>query len=192
MLEEVNRLTSIVESLLTLSRADAGQIRLQVSVFPLMALVREAASLLEVLIEDKHLTFTLAGDESVGAQADRLYVRQAVVNILHNAVKFTPAGGTISARIECTNDSCVQLSISDSGPGIPPSQSSQVFERFYRVDESRTGENMGAGLGLSVAKWAVEANNGEIGVNNASGSGSTFWIRLPAVGCPFPVRALPH
>jgi len=192
MLEEVNRLTSIVESLLTLSRADAGQIRLQVSVFPLMALVREAASLLEVLIEDKHLTFTLAGDESVGAQADRLYVRQAVVNILHNAVKFTPAGGTISARIECKNDSCVQLSISDSGPGIPPSQSSKVFERFYRVDESRTGENMGAGLGLSVAKWAVEANNGEIGVNVASGSGSTFWIRLPAVGCHFPVRALPH
>jgi len=186
MLEEVNRLTGIVESLLTLSRADAGQIRMQVSVFPLMALVREAAALLEVLIEDKHVTFTLAGDESLGALADRLYVRQAVVNILHNAVKFTPDGGSISARIECTSDSRVELSITDSGPGIPVEQSARIFERFYRADEARTGEDMGAGLGLSVAKWAVEANNGEIGVNSVSGGGSTFWIRLPAVGCPSP------
>lgn len=190
MLEEVNRLTGIVESLLTLSRADAGQIRMQVSVFPLMALVRETAALLEVLIEDKRLTFTLAGDESLGAQADRLYIRQAVVNILHNAVKFTPAGGSISARVECRSDSRVELSITDSGPGIPAEQSVKIFERFYRVDEARTGEDMGAGLGLSVAKWAVQANDGEIGVNSASGAGSTFWIRLPAVGCPSPSTKL--
>ena len=151
-----------------------------------MALVRESATLLEVLIEDKRLTFTLAGNESVGVEADRLYVRQAVVNILHNAVKFTPAGGSISARIECKNDSRVQLSITDTGPGIPVEHSQKVFERFYRVDEARTGEDMGAGLGLSVAKWAVEANNGEIRVSSASGAGSTFWICLPAVGCASP------
>lgn len=99
MLEEVNRLTTIVESLLTLSRADAGQIDLQVSVFPLAALVRESAALLEVLIDDKQLTFTLAGDERVGVQADRLYIRQAVINVLHNAVKFTPPGGSILSLI---------------------------------------------------------------------------------------------
>jgi heavy metal sensor kinase len=183
MLEEVNRLTSIVEGLLTLSRADAGQIRMQVSVFPLMAVVREAAALLEVLLEDKHQTFTLSGDEAAGAQADRLYIRQAVVNILHNAVKFTPVGGSISARVECASQSRVDLSIIDSGPGIPAEHSAKVFERFYRADDSRRGEDMGAGLGLSVAKWAVEANNGEIGVNSVSEAGSTFWIRLPAVGC---------
>jgi heavy metal sensor kinase len=183
MLEEVNRLTSIVESLLTLSRADAGQIRVQVSVFPLMALVREAAALLEVLIDDKQLTFTLEGDESAGAQADRLYVRQAVVNILHNAVKFTPAGGLISARIECIGQGWVELSISDTGPGIEPEHAKKVFERFYRVDEARAGENRGAGLGLSIARWAVQANNGEIGVTGALGAGCRFWIRLPAVGC---------
>ncbi len=183
MLEEVNRLTSIVESLLTLSRADAGQIRIQVSVFPLMALVREAAALLEVLIEDKHLTFTLTGDESLGAQADRLYVRHAIVNILHNAVKFTPTGGSISAHVECGSHSRVELAISDTGPGIAADQSAKVFERFYRVDESRTGNDMGAGLGLSVAKWAVEANNGEIGAASPLGGGSRFWIRLPSVGC---------
>ncbi len=185
MLEEVNRLTNIVESLLTLSRADAGQIRTQVSVFPLVALVREAAALLEVLIEDKQLTFTLTGDESLGVQGDRLYVRQAIVNILHNAVKFTPPGGSISARAECRSDTCVELSVTDTGPGIPAEHAAKVFERFYRVDESRTGRDdgneMGAGLGLSIARWAVEANNGEIGVRSEPGAGATFWIRLPAV-----------
>ena len=186
MLEEVNRLTTIVESLLTLSRADAGQIRIQVSVFPLMALVRESAALLEVLIDDKQLTFTLIGNESIGVQGDRLYIRQAVVNILHNAVKFTPEGGSITARVECYGEGYAELSVTDTGPGVPPEHAAKVFERFYRIDESRTGRahgsEMGAGLGLSVARWAVEANSGEIGVHSTSGSGATFWIRLPAVG----------
>jgi len=179
MLEEVNRLTSIVESLLTLSRADAGQIQMQVSVFPLMAVVRETATLLEVLIEDKRLTFSLTGDENAGVQADRLYVRQAVVNILHNAVKFTPVGGSIRARVECMEDSRVELSVHDSGPGIPTEKVSHIFERFYRADDARAGENNGAGLGLSVTKWAVEANDGEVGVTSSAGAGATFWIRLP-------------
>jgi heavy metal sensor kinase len=183
MLEEVGRLSGIVENLLTLSRADAGQIRMQVSVFPLMALVREAAALLGVLIDDKHLTFALAGDESLGAEADRLYVRLAVVNILHNAVKFTPGGGSISARVECKSHNEVELSITDSGPGISTNHAAKVFERFYRVDESRTGEEMGAGLGLSIAKWAVQANAGEIGVTNVAAGGARFWITLPGVGC---------
>jgi signal transduction histidine kinase len=186
MLEEVSRLTTIVESLLTLSRADAGQIKIQVSIFPVMALVREAAALLEVLIEDKHLTFTLTGDERLGAQGDRLYVRQAIVNVLHNAVKFTPAGGTIRARVARWGDSSVELSVTDSGPGIPAEQSLKVFERFYRVDEARSGDDVGSGLGLSVAQWAVEANEGEIGMANSPGGGATFWIRLPAVGSASP------
>jgi signal transduction histidine kinase len=107
-----------------------------------------------------------------------------VINILHNAVKFTPPGGSISAHVECKSDSRVELSVSDSGPGISAEHSAKVFERFYRVDEARTGDDMGAGLGLSVAKWAVEANNGEIGMINLPGAGARFWIRLPAVGCP--------
>jgi heavy metal sensor kinase len=183
MLEETNRLTRIVESLLTLSQADAGQIRMQVSVFPLMALVREAASLLEVLIDQKRISFRVDGDSNVGVRADRLYIRQAVVNILHNAVKFTPDGGSIRARVECVGDSQVELAIEDSGPGISPDQSAKVFERFYRVDEARSGENRGAGLGLSIAQWAIRANTGEIGLRSSPGSGATFWIRLPAVGC---------
>jgi heavy metal sensor kinase len=184
MLEEVNRLTSIVENLLTLSRADAGQIQLQVSIFPLVGLVREAASLLEVLIDEKRLQFTLAGDENIGVQADRLYLRQAIVNILHNAVKFTPAGGRIEARVGCKGHSLAELSIRDSGPGISEAHIAKIFNRFYRADDAREGHDRGAGLGLSIAKWAVQANNGEIGVANSAEHGSTFWIRLRAVGCP--------
>jgi heavy metal sensor kinase len=184
MLEEVNRLTSVVENLLILSRADAGQIQLHVSIFPLVGLVREAAALLEVLIDEKHLQFTLAGDENIGVQADRLYVRQAIVNILHNAVKFTPEGGSIEARVACNGRSLAELSIRDSGPGISEAHVAKIFNRFYRVDNAREGHDRGAGLGLSIAQWAVQANNGEIGVANSSVAGSTFWIRLPAVGCP--------
>jgi len=181
MLEEVNRLTGLVDNLLTLSRADAGHIALQPSVFPVMPLLREAASLLEVLIEDKSLRVELVEEEEVCALADRLYLRQAVVNVLHNAVKFTPVGGAISARVYREANWAV-LAIRDSGPGIPPQHASRVFERFYRVDEARSGEKA-AGLGLSIAQWAVRANKGEIGLISAAGDGCTFWIRLPAARC---------
>jgi heavy metal sensor kinase len=183
MLEETNRLTRIVESLLTLTHADSGQIRMQISVFPFMALVKESASLLEVLIDEKHLKFCVEGNSNVGVQADRLYIRQAVVNIMHNAVKYTPAGGSIRARIDCIGGSQAELSIQDTGPGISAEQSTKVFERFYRVDEARSGDRNGAGLGLSIARWAVLANNGEIGLRSSPGAGATFWIHLPAVGC---------
>ena len=184
MLEEVNRLTGLVDNLLTLSRADAGRIVIQPSVFPLMPLLREAASLLDVLIEDKAIRVDLVEEEAVCALADRLYVRQAVVNVLHNAVKYTPAGGSISARVY-REASWAVLAISDSGPGIQPQHAGRVFERFYRVDEARSGEKA-AGLGLSIAQWAVRANKGEIGLVSPAGGGCTFWIRLPAAPCPPP------
>jgi heavy metal sensor kinase len=178
MLEEVNRLTGLVDNLLTLSRADAGHITLQASVFPLMPLLEEAASLLDVLIEDKTLKVDLVEEEPVCALADRLYIRQAVLNIFHNAVKFTPAGGTISARV-FREASWAVLAIADTGPGIPAEHAGRVFERFYRVDEARSGEK-GAGLGLSIAQWAVRANKGEIGLVSPPGGGCTFWVRLPS------------
>ena len=181
MLEEVNRLTSLMDSLLTLSRADAGQLPMRLSVFSAMELVQDAASLLEVLIEEKKLACTLAGDETAFVCGDRLLLRQAVVNVLHNAVKFTPCGGTISLHVSCEGASKVALTITDSGPGIPAEHTTQVFERFYRVDPSRTGGDNGVGLGLSIARWAVRAHHGEIGLSSAPNGGCTFWIRLPAV-----------
>lgn len=181
MLEEVNRLTNLVESLLTLSRADAGQLTLRYTIFPVMELMRDAANLLEVLMEEKKLTFTLLGDEGLLVRGDRLFLRQAVINILHNAVKFTPVGGTISLSVSREGESKAVLSITDNGPGIPPVHWPLVFDRFYRVDPARAGENKGAGLGLSIARWAVHSHDGEIALSNAPGGGCTFWIRLPTI-----------
>jgi len=179
MLEEVNRLTNITENLLILSRADAGQITVDPVSLRASELIHEAASLLEVLIEDKHLHFHFEGDEEATVCADRLYLRQAIVNILHNAVKFTPERGSIIARVSREGDSTVELSIRDTGPGIDEHQASRIFERFYRGAGARSEENGGAGLGLSIALWAVRANNGEMGTCAAPGGGATFWIRLP-------------
>jgi signal transduction histidine kinase len=181
MLEEVNRLTNLVESLLTLSRADAGQLPLRYAIFTVMDLVRDAAGLLEVLIEEKKITFALTGDESLSVNGDRLFLRQAVINVLHNAVKFTPIGGEISLTVSRGDDGKAVLSITDNGPGIPTEHRMLVFDRFYRVDPARSGENKGAGLGLSIARWAVKSHEGEIALSNGPDGGCTFWIRLPTV-----------
>jgi heavy metal sensor kinase len=181
MLEEVNRLTNLVESLLTLSRADAGQLTLRYTIFPVMDLMRDAVGLLEILIEEKKISFTLTGDESLFVRGDRLFLRQAVINVLHNAVKFTPAGGAISLTVSRDADAKALLTITDNGPGIPLEHWMLVFDRFYRVDPARAGENKGAGLGLSIARWAVQSHNGEIALTNAPGGGCTFWIRLPTI-----------
>lgn len=180
MLEEVNRLTSIVENLLVLCRADSGQIKMQATDFALADLTREAASLLEVLMEDKNIAFDLRGDERARVHGDRLYLRHAVINVLHNAMKFTPPGGTITAQIVRKGDSRIELDIIDTGPGIPAEHAPRIFERFYRADEARTDEGNGAGLGLAIAMWAVEANGGEIGVRSPDDGGALFWMKLIA------------
>ena len=180
MLEEVNRLTRLVDSLLTMSRADAGQIQLHPSVFPVMELARDASQLFEVLLEEKHQRLTISGDDSIRVEGDRLFLRQALVNLLHNAIKFSPLGGTITLAIHA-KDTSVAVEISDSGPGIPAEHASRVFDRFYRVDRSRSRDEGGTGLGLSIARWAIEVNGGTIGLNKSNSSGSTFEILLPAL-----------
>jgi heavy metal sensor kinase len=183
MLEEVNHLTSLVENLLTIARADAGQIPLRRSVFGAAELAREAGGLLEVLIEDKRQRLEFAGDERVRLEGDRLLIRQALVNIIHNAVKYTPTGGAISVRIVRERDERVRLEIADTGPGIPPEHAARIFDRFYRVDQARTGNGSGAGLGLSIAQWAVHMHGGEIQLKTST-DGCLFQIWLPMAKHP--------
>jgi heavy metal sensor kinase len=179
MLEEVNRLTSLVENLLTISRADSGHIHLQRSVVPVMSLVREAVGLFEILIEEKSQRAILQGDEQLQIEADRLVLRQAVVNIVHNAVKYSPPGEVICVRVKNGNGGRVAIEIQDNGPGIPAEDQPKVFDRFYRVDKARWRESGGAGLGLSIAKWAVEAHGGTIALDSEQNKGCTFRISLP-------------
>lgn len=180
MLEEVNRLTALVESLLTISRADAGRIELHQSVFSAMELAREAAGLFEVLIEEKQQRISVSGDETATVAADPIFLRQALVNILHNAVKFSPAGGAISVLVRRETAGRICIEVADSGPGIAPEHACRVFDRFYRIEESRSRDTGGAGLGLAIAQWAVREHGGEIEVLPAPRTGCIFQIRLPA------------
>jgi heavy metal sensor kinase len=184
MLEEVNRLTELVDSLLTISRADAGRIQLHPAPLSVIGLVREAAGLFEVLIEDKGQRIAIGGDDSVKIYGDPVFLRQAVVNIIHNAVKFSPSGGVIGIAIQRDSSDQVRIEIADNGPGISPEHAQHVFDRFYRVDESRSRDAGGAGLGLSIAQWAVRVHGGRIQVKTVPGEGSVFQIFLPAMPLP--------
>ncbi len=181
MLEEVNRLTALVDTLLTISRADAGRIQLRPVIFSAMDLAREAAGLFEVLVDEKRQQLTVEGDEHVKVQGDRVFLRQALVNIIHNAVKYSPIGGAIAVRVQNDPAGQVRLEVADNGPGIPLEYSERIFDRFYRVDESRSGDVGGAGLGLSIALWAVRAHGGDLRLLPAKGRGCTFQICLPSV-----------
>jgi heavy metal sensor kinase len=179
MLEEVNRLTALVDSLLTISRADAGRIQLHPTVFSAMELAREAAGLFQVLLEEKDQQISVQGDEGVNVKGDRVFLRQALVNIIHNAVKYSPVGGLISVGVRYEPEGSIRLEVVDSGPGIAPEHSTKIFDRFYRLDESRSREAGGAGLGLSIAQWAVRQHGGDIHLLSKQGRGCMFQICLP-------------
>jgi heavy metal sensor kinase len=179
MLEEVDRLTRLAESLLALSRTDAGHLQLQREEIPLLRIAKEASSLVEVLAEEKQQRIDIEGDANLLVSADRLILRQAIVNLLDNAIKYSPLGGRILVRVRSGGDQQVFLDVIDQGPGIPGEHQPYVFDRFYRVDKARTREWGGAGLGLSITRWAVEAHGGEITLESEEGRGSTFQVSLP-------------
>jgi heavy metal sensor kinase len=182
MLEEVGRLTSMIDTLLTIAHADSGSIQLNRAVFRLMELVEESVGVVGVLAEEKKQTIFVAGDSALSVSADRGFLRMAIINLLDNAVKYSPVGSAIRVLLEqSTEERYVKLAISDEGPGIPISEASRVFDRFYRLDEGRAREEGGAGLGLAIAKWSAAAHGGEILLDSEPGRGSAFTIRLPLV-----------
>lgn len=180
MLEEASRLTKLVDSLLTMSRADAGRIPLQPTDFSVLDLAKEAGSIIEVLAEEKSQNMTIDGDPSVMVKGDRLILRQALINLLDNAVKYSPEGGRVEVHVGAREGEAF-IDVQDSGPGIPEEHRSHVFDRFYRVDKSRSRGEGGAGLGLSISQWAVEANGGRLDLDCNHGPGCRFRIRIPIV-----------
>jgi len=132
-----------------------------------------------VLAEEKNQQLSLEVEQPCQVRLDHRIFRQAIGNILHNAIKYTPAGGKIRVLVGQSMSSCF-VEIADSGPGIGPEHQGRVFDRFYRVDRGRSRETGGAGLGLAIAKWAVEINGGRIELSSGPGGGSSFRIWLPA------------
>ena len=184
MLEEVAGLTAMIDTLLTIAHADSGAVELRRTTFELNDLVQESVAVVSVLAEDKKQTILFAGDSQLSVSADRSFLRMAVINLLDNALKYSPAGCTIRVSVKSSERApdkaaLAAVVIEDEGPGIPEEKAERVFDRFYRVDEGRTRDAGGAGLGLAIAKWAVEAHGGEISLAHRLPHGSIFSIWLP-------------
>ncbi len=173
MVEETDRLIRLTNDLLTLARSDAGRALRQqpVSIAPLIDDVCRQAN---VLRDQRNVVCAAVPEVSVMGDQDA--IKQVLLILLDNALKYTPAGGTIT--IGATQaDRMVDIRIADTGPGIAPDDLPHIFERFYRSDEARSGD--GAGLGLAIAQELIEAQQGKISVQSAIGKGSTFSVKLP-------------
>jgi heavy metal sensor kinase len=177
-LEEVDRLAEIVEGLLALSRLDTGEARAAWVRFDLAALVATTADQMSLLAEDKHITVVCDSSERVIIEGDQARLKQVVVNLLDNAIKYTPNGGHIKLKITQEGGSAV-LDVADDGIGIPAEALPHVFKRFFRVDGSRSRDQGGAGLGLSIVKSICDAHGARVEVSSTSGQGSRFRIRQP-------------
>jgi len=183
-LEEINRMSELVDSLLTLARADEGRVALAVETRDLRELVNEAAETAQILGEAKSLTIrSQVPDGPVPYPIDRTRMRQLLLNLVTNAVKYTPSGGGVTVSLTDEAD-VVHLIVADTGMGIAPGDLPHIFDRFWRADPARARDTggTGAGLGLAITKWIAEAHGGSITVQSRPGKGAVFTVSLPRSG----------
>ncbi len=178
---EADRLARLTGDLLDLAQFDAGQMHLARAAMDLNELARRVMASLTPQVEAARLDLELATDIfPIMVLADRDRVEQILANLLNNAVRYSPPGGRIDIRIR-RDDRVARVDVSDKGVGIPPEDLFRIWERFYRVDKSRSRALGGTGLGLALVKELVEAHGGTVGVESALGKGTTFWFTLPLV-----------
>ena len=194
-LEEINRMSQIVEDLLNLSKADTGEIRLNKEDINLAEILNEVVAQMERLAKTKKLHLSATNHhQDIHIFADALRLRELFINLIENGIKYTEAGGSIRIILQkeypapATDQSdwgkrekgqFVKIIVSDTGIGIAKEDQERIFNRFFRVDKARSREQGGSGLGLSICKWIVEAHQGEIGVESELAKGSSFIVRLP-------------
>lgn len=178
-----NRLGTLIEDVLDLRRIESGRIALQRTAVKLQDLARLVIKTLQPQAEEKHIRISfVANGECPAVWADSDRVLQVYTNLIGNALKFTPAHGTIDVRVEAQDEQWVQSAIRDTGPGIPPEEHERIFERFHQVTAGRRQRTAGTGLGLAICKELIELHGGTIRVESAPGQGSTFCFRLPSAG----------
>jgi heavy metal sensor kinase len=178
VLEEVARLEHLVSGLLVLSRLDAGETQSEWVEVNLAELVLNTAEHMRLMAEDRGIDIDLSGLRKAVIRGDRARLKQIVVNLLDNAIRFTPRGGGVALRTAADASGSV-LEVTDTGIGIPAASIAHVFDRFYRVDEARSREDGGAGLGLSIVKSICTAHGAEIDVESLISDGSSFRVRFP-------------
>ena len=179
-LEEISRMSYLIEDLLLLSKSDLGQIPLKIEPLYLPELIVELHHQAQLLASAKSIRVDLScPQQDIFILADNLRMRQVLLNLLTNAIKYTPEGGKVGIDIELVGQEQVKITISDTGIGIAQEELALIFERFYRVDKTLNRNDGGSGLGLSIAKWIVEAHEGTITVASIPGQGSCFNVILP-------------
>jgi heavy metal sensor kinase len=178
MLEEVVHLGKIVEQLFTLSRLDAGEAQTEWTSFDLTELAQSTVEQMNLLAVDKDISISCDARPPVSVKGNRVRLKQVVVNLLDNAIKYTPKKGAIQLRVRGVNGHAV-LEVEDNGIGIPSDALPHIFERFYRVDQARSADSESAGLGLSIVKSICIAHGAEVEAQSTVGSGSCFRVKLP-------------
>jgi two-component system, OmpR family, sensor kinase len=182
-LEEYDRLARLINRLLTLARADAGDIHMHPTLVDLSQLAQYLVEQLEIVASSKQVALSIESKESVHVEADHDWLETAILNLLDNAIKYTPEGGCVTVWVENRGTERM-LEVRDTGIGIPPEALPHIFERFYRADPSRDASKEGVGLGLGLVQWIIEQHHGRIEVASEPGRGSCFTLWLPAAN-PF-------
>ena len=177
--EEVDRMMRLVGSLLTLARADAGQIPLAFEAVRLADVVGAAVEQVRPVASERGIELELVSSPAVTLRADEDLLLQLLLNLLDNAIKYTPAGGHVDVGWNVSAGQ-VELWVRDTGIGIASEHVPHIFDRFYRVDKARSRAEGRAGLGLAISRWIAEAHGGSISVESAPGQGTTFRVVLPA------------
>jgi signal transduction histidine kinase len=179
MLEESQHLNDLIDSLLLLARVESGRSPVQIEQVRLDELASEVRERVGILASEKQQNIELIADPDSMACADRTLARQAIMNILDNAIRYSPPGSKILMRTFHRNSEA-GIEIADEGPGIAAAYSHKIFERFFRIDKARSRTDGGAGLGLAIAKLSVEQQGGRIELESQPGKGSSFRVLLPA------------
>jgi signal transduction histidine kinase len=189
LLEETERLAHIVEGLLAISRLDAGEAQASWARFDLAELVATTADQMSLLAQDKNIRVRCETPVPVFVDGDRARLKQVAVNLLDNAIKYTPERGLVDLRVKA-NGNAALFEIADTGIGIPAAAVPHVFDRFFRVDSARSRDQGGAGLGLAIVKSICTAHHGRVEVSSQPGKGTTFRVELPLSGNQAAAREL--
>jgi heavy metal sensor kinase len=175
--DEARRLTRLVDDLLNLTRADAGHVNLHVEEFYINDVLAECCRSMQAKATGKKVSLEFRFPEDMAYRGDQELIRRLVLNLLENAIRYTPEGGRVLVSLKDSTGE-VRIRVADTGIGIPPEAAPHVFERFYRGDQARSRQNGGFGLGLSIVKWIAESHHGSVELTSQPGQGTTFTVLL--------------
>jgi heavy metal sensor kinase len=179
MLEEADRMTRLLEGLLTLTRTESGSIALNFDESALGEIASDVVDCLRVLAEEKGQKLVFDEQDTLYVLLDKATFEQALINLIANAIQYTQAGGEITVRVRRCSARGALVEVADTGPGIAVEHRERIFDRFYRIDDARSQGTGGSGLGLAIARWAIRLNGGTVELEAKAGTGSLFRIALP-------------